>query len=335
MIDMTTTYLGMELKSPLVASPSPLTEKLDDLRRLEDAGAGAVVLYSLFEEQIERDSLHLDHHLSMHGENYAESISYFPEHEDYMIGPEGYLEYIAQAKKAVGIPIVASLNGATLGGWVHHARLMEQAGADALELNIYRIPSDPETTGAKVEEEYVELVRAVREEVKIPIAVKVGAHFSSTANMAKRLSEAGADALVLFNRFYQPDFDIEHLEVKPSVALSMPRELRLRLRWTALLFGKIPADIAITGGVHSAEDALKAMMAGARVAMMTSALLKFGPRHIATTLDRMHAWMADREYESIRQMQGCLSAQYLKDPSAFERANYLRTLQSYATSWAY
>ncbi len=329
-MDLTTTYLGRELSSPLVASASPLCEDLGNLRRLEDAGASAVVLHSLFEEQIEKDSLALDRALTAHTDSYAEALSHFPDLQSYNLGPDGYLEHIRRAKAALGIPVIGSLNGTSSGGWVEYARKIEQAGADALELNVYFIPTDPHLTGAAVEQQYVDLVRDVKAAVRIPLAVKVGSQFTALANMARRLEEAGADALVLFNRFYQPSLDIEGLQVTPSLSLSHPDELLLRLHWTAVLYGRVRADLAVTGGVHEAQDVLKAMMAGASVAMLASALLKHGIPHLATIRRAMERWMTEHEYASIRQMRGSLSQRSAANPEAFERANYVTVISSYA-----
>lgn len=330
MSDLSTQYLGLDLVSPLVVSASPISERLDCVRRAEDAGAGAIVLPSLFEEQMLIESHDLDHHLSHGAESYAEAVSYFPDMTDYNLGPEGYLEHVRRASEAVAIPVIGSLNGVSAGGWVEYARRIEEAGAAALELNVYYIPTDPEVLGGEVEATYVELVRAVKATVSIPVAVKLGPYFSAFANVAARLDAAGADALVLFNRFYQPDLDIENLEVVPNLVLSTSEELRLRLRWVAILYGHVRADLAVTGGVHSAGDVLKAMMAGAAVAMMASALLAHGVEHLATLRDDLVAWMDAHEYESIRQMRGSMSQRSVAEPAAFERANYLRVLRSYA-----
>ncbi len=331
MTDLSTQYLGLALTSPLVASASPLSEQIDNLRRMEEAGAGAVVLHSLFEEQITRESGELDAHLSHGTESFAESLTYFPDLTNYNLGPEEYLKHIGRARKAVTIPVIASLNGTSPGGWVWHAKRMEEAGASAIELNIYLIPTDPDLTGDQVEKNYVDLVRDVVAAVKLPVAVKIGAGFSAPANLARRLERAGASGLVLFNRFYQPDFDLEKLEVTPNLTLSEPSELLLRLRWTAILFPQLRADLAVTGGVHSASDVLKAMMAGARVAMMTSALLKHGIGRLATIRADLVRWMEEHEYTSIREMQGSMSQRSVADPAAFERANYLKVLGSYAS----
>ena len=330
MIDLSTRYLGLTLPAPLVLSASPLTEDLDAIRLAEDAGAGAVVLPSLFEEQLAIEGHDLDHQLTHHADSYAEALTYFPDRADYALGPDAYLEHVRRAKDAVGVPVIASLNGVSSGGWIEFARAMEQAGADALELNVYYLPTEPTRTGADVEHAYLELVRDVRRHVAIPLAVKLPHFFSAIANVALELERAGADALVLFNRFYQPDFDLERLEVVPNLTLSSPAELRLRLRWVAILYGRVRTDLAVTGGVHSAEDVLKAAMAGAACAMMTSALLKWGVGHVRTVLADVRRWMEEHEYESIRQMQGSMSQRNVAEPAAFERANYLKVLRSFA-----
>jgi dihydroorotate dehydrogenase (fumarate) len=329
MIDLTTTWLGLPLKSPIVASASPLCESVTNIRRLEDSGVAAVVLPSLFEEQLALESEAVDSDLSRGAESFSESLNYFPDLNTYNLGPDGYLELIRRAKKSVAIPVIASLNGVSPGGWVYHARLMEQAGADAIELNIYSIVTDPRLHSAEVEQSYCELVCQVKTCVRIPVAVKLSHFFSAPANMGKRLEEAGADGLVLFNRFYQPDFDLESLEVVPSLTLSRPEELLLRLHWVAILFGRVRADLAVTGGVHSASDVLKSMMAGAHVAMMTSALLQNGISHAAVVLKEMTCWMEEHEYESVRQMRGSMSQRSAANPAAFERGNYMRVLSLY------
>jgi dihydroorotate dehydrogenase (fumarate) len=329
-IDLSTTYLGLKLKNPLVASSSPMCDDIANLRRMEDAGASAVVLQSLFEEEIEIESDELDRYLDQGADISAEATTHFPELMRRVSGPDAYLEHIRKAKQAVKIPIVASLNGATIGGWVTYARQMEQAGADALELNIYYIPVDPKISGEEVERRYIELVQAVKAEVKIPVAVKLGPYFSSLAHMAGKLDAAGANGLVLFNRFYQPDFDLEALEVTPNLILSNSHELLLRLHWIAVLYGNVKADMALTGGVHSANDVIKAMMAGARVAMMTSALLKRGISYLDTLSTELLIWMGEHEYDSIKQMQGSMSRNAVPQPKAFERANYVKVLSSYA-----
>jgi dihydroorotate dehydrogenase (fumarate) len=329
-IDLSTRYLGLRLANPLVASASPLCESLDNIRRMEDAGAAAVVLHSLFEEQIDVESHHLDRHLSHGTESYAESVSYFPDLHDYNLGPDGYLEHVRRAKAAVDIPVIGSLNGVSTGGWTRFARKIEQAGADALEINIFYLPTDPALTGAEVEQMYVDLVRDVKRSVAIPVAVKLGHAFTATANVARRLDGAGADGLVLFNRFYLPDFDLETLDVVPTLTLSSPHELLVRLHWVAILHGHVGADLAVTGGVHGAEDVLKVMMAGARVAMTTSALLQHGIDHLARVRAGLLEWMEAHEYASIAQMQGSMSYRAVAEPAAFERANYMKVLSSYA-----
>lgn len=328
-MNIETTYMGLALKNPLVASASPLSREIDHIRHMEDEGAAAVVLYSLFEEQINAESQSFDYFLSRTEDVHAEAGSYFPEMVGYNRGPEGYLEHIAAAKTAVDIPVIASLNGISPGGWVRYARLMEEAGADALELNIFAIPTDLNQSADMVEANYVDIVRDVKQNLSIPLSVKLGPYFSSMGHMARRLDEAGADALVLFNRFYQPDFDLEALEVVPSLNLSTPEELRLRLHWAAILYGRIKSDIAITGGVHTGYDVLKSMMAGASVACVTSALLWHGIGHLKTVLAEMSEWMVEREYESVTEMRGSMSQQSVPDPGAFVRANYMKVLQSY------
>jgi dihydroorotate dehydrogenase (fumarate) len=329
-IDLSTTYLGLKLKNPLVASSSPMCEDVANIRRMEDAGAAAVVLHSLFEEQIEIESDELDRFITETSSISSEAQTNFPELNTPVRSAEGYLEHIAKCKKAVKIPVIASLNGTTKGGWLRYAKQIQQAGADALELNIYYIPTDANITGEQVERQYIELVEAIRGEVRIPLAVKLGPYFSSLANMGRKLDAAGADGLVLFNRFYQPDYDLEALEVVPNLILSNSHELLLRLHWIAVLYGSIKADMALTGGVHSATDVIKAMMAGAKVAMMTSALLKRGISYLDTLCTELLVWMGEHEYDSIKQMQGSMSRNAVPQPKAFERANYVKVLSSYA-----
>jgi len=330
MIDLTTKYLGLTLKNPLVVSASPLSADIGNIQRMEDSGAAAVVLPSLFEEQIQVESNTLDHFLWQGTESFAESLTYIPNMEGYRLGPDGYLEHLRSAKQAVKIPVIGSLNGTSTSGWVGYAKKIEQAGADALELNIYFIPTEPEMAGGQVEQMYLDLVSQVKASIQIPVAVKIGAYFSSLPNTASRLVKAGANGLVLFNRFYQPDFDLENLEVVPNLILSTPHELLLRLNWVAVLYGKLKADLAVTGGVHSALDVLKSMMAGASVAMMTSALLKNGIGYLAVVQTELLKWMEEHEYESIHQMRGSMSQKSVADPSAFQRANYVKVLSSYA-----
>lgn len=329
MPDLTTTYLGLPLKNPLVASASPLSKRLDRVRQLEDAGAAAIVMYSLFEEQITHESYELDHYLSRGTHSYAESLSYFPDLEQYNIGPEAYLEHLYKAKQAVDIPIIGSLNGISSGGWIQYAHKIEQAGADALELNIYYLPTDPELSSAELENTYISLVRDIRATINIPIAVKLSPFFTSLPAIAKHFVEAGANGLVLFNRFYQPDFDLEALEVVPHLVLSTSNDLHLPLRWIALLYGRIKADLALTSGVHRAEDVLKAMMAGARVAMTTSELLAAGIARLTEILEELADWMEEHEYPSIAEMQGSMSQQAVAEPAAFERANYMKALNTF------
>ena len=329
-MDLRTTYMGMTLRNPLVVSAcGPLSEDIGNIKRAEDAGAGAVVLYSLFEEQLHLESRELDHYLTQGTDSFAEALSYFPEPEQFHLGPEGYLNHIHSAKQAVGIPIIASLNGTTAGGWTKFAKQIEQAGADALELNIYYIPTDTKLSGAEVEQTYVDIVKAVKGVVAIPVAVKLSPFFNNMANMAKRLDDAGADALVLFNRFYQPDIDLEELAVQPSVILSTPQALRLPMRWIAILFGRIDADLAATSGIHHAPDALKMLMAGADVTMLCSTLLARGIDYIRTIETEMGHWMEEHWYESVHQLKGSLSQMRCPDPSTFERAQYMRALTTY------
>ncbi len=328
-MDLKTTYVGLDLKNPIVPSASPLSEDLGNIRRMEDAGASAVVMYSLFEEQITLESHQLDHYLSYGTEGFAEALSYFPDMETYKVGPDDYLNRIRQAKEAVDIPIIGNLNGVSTGGWVEYARKIEEAGADALELNVYYIPTDLNIRGSDVEQMYLDVLRDVKKVVSIPVAMKLSPYFSATANMAHRLAEAGVDALVLFNRFYQPDFDLENLEVVPRIVLSSTYELTLPLRWIAILYGRVPVDFAITSGVHTVEEVLKGLMAGAKITMMASELLKSGIPRIGQILEGMVQWMEEYEYESVAQMQGSMSQQNVGEPAAFERANYMKTLSSW------
>jgi dihydroorotate dehydrogenase (fumarate) len=297
---------------------------------MEESGAAAIVLHSLFEEQINIESNELDRFLWDGSDLGAESTTIFPDLGQYNIGPDAYLEHIRQAKQSVSIPVIASLNGVSRGGWVSYAREMQQAGADAIELNVYFIPADPTSSSEEIEKLYLDLVKEVRQTVSIPVAVKVGPHFSAFANMAQRLEAAGANGIVIFNRFYQPDFDLETLEVKPSLTLSNSSELLLRLHWAAMLHGQIQSDIAITGGVHTAEDVVKSMMAGAKVTMLASALLENGIGYLRQLRNQLEAWLEKHEYESIEQMQGSMSQENVPNPKAFQRANYMKVLSSYA-----
>jgi dihydroorotate dehydrogenase (fumarate) len=331
-VDIRTTYLGMTLRSPLVASASPLSESLLNIRWMEDAGAGAIVLFSLFEEQIRQERERLYHYLTYGTDSFAEALTYLPEPEIYHAGPDEYLELIRKAKEAVQIPIIASLNGASIGGWTKFARRMEEAGADGLELNIYSIPTDMNLTGQQVEQTYLDILKAVKQAVTIPVAIKLSPYFSNMANMAKQFDEAGANALVLFNRFYQPDIDLETLDLRPNVILSTPQAMRLPLTWIGILYKRIRADLAATSGIHSGEDAIKMIMAGANVTMMTSALLKNGIDHLRIVQEQMREWMEQHEYESVTQMRGSVSQIHAEDPAEFERVQYMRTLTTYKPS---
>ena len=330
MVDLSTSYAGLTLKNPLVVSASPLCQELSNLRRMEDAGAAAIVLHSLFEEQILIESNELDKYLSNLADVSGEATSYYPDLEKLKIGPDAYLEYIRQAKETVGIPVFGSLNGVSEGGWVRYAKLMEEAGADGVELNIYFLPTDGEEDSTTVEARYVELVRAVKAQLKIPLTVKIGPYFTSLVHFAKRLDEAGTDALVIFNRFYQPDFDLSTREVVPGLQLSTSYELTLRLHWAAILSGRINSDIGITGGVHSPADVIKSMMAGGRVAMTTSALIESGVGVLRSMLSGVEGWMEKERYQSVRQMQGSMSQQNVANPAAYNRANYMKVLSSYS-----
>jgi dihydroorotate dehydrogenase (fumarate) len=328
MIDLTTRYLGLTLRTPLVPSASPLSQEIASIRRLEDAGASAVVLYSLFEEQLRQESMELDHHLATGPDSFAESLTYFPQPSEFRLGPEGYLEHIRKAKEAVDIPIIASLNGATVGGWTKFAQEIEQAGADALECNIYYIPTDPELKAAEIEQTYVDIVWAVKSAISIPVAIKISPFFTNVANVAKRLDDAGADGLVLFNRFYQPDIDLEELEIRPNVLLSTQEALRLPLTWIGILYGKLKASLAATGGIHDPQDAIKMLMVGANVTMLRSSLLRNGINQLRHMERGIVDWMEQHEYESVKQMQGSMSQMRCPDPSAFERAQYMRAVKS-------
>jgi dihydroorotate dehydrogenase (fumarate) len=328
-MDLSTSYLGLNLKNPVVISASPLCEEIANIRKMEDAGAAAVVLHSLFEEQLTLESQELDRRLSETTGAFAEALSYFPDMTSYNLGPEGYLEHIRKAKAAVSIPIIASLNAVSGGAWIQFAKSIEQAGADGLELNIFTLQTDPSVTGAQIEDAYCALVREVASSVRIPVAVKLTPYFTAMANIARRLEQAGARGLVLFNRLYQPDFDLEALEVKHTLELSTPYEALLRLHWVAILYGRVNVDLAVTGGFHSGQDVLKAMMAGARIVAIASAVLRNGISHVAGVLAEMQAWMQEHEYESVRQMQGSMSQRSVANPNAFLRSNYMKVLSSY------
>ncbi|MBW7905237.1 MAG: dihydroorotate dehydrogenase-like protein [Phycisphaerae bacterium] len=329
-MDLSTTYMGLRLRNPLIAAASPLTSNVDSIRRLEDAGVAAVVLHSLFEEQIEHEAAELEHYMALGTESYAESTSYFPEPFEFRTGPDDYIELIDAAKRAVRIPVIASLNGTSVGGWIHHARRAQLAGADGLELNVYHVATDPDTPGAEIEERCIEIARLVKAEVNIPIAVKLSPYFSSLAEMARRLDNAGVDALVLFNRFYQPDIDLETLEVVPNLVLSYPHELRLPLRWIAALHGRIRPSLAGTSGVQNGRDVLKLLLAGADAVQVAGVLIRHGAEHAATMLSEMQVWMAEKEYASVGELRGAVSQKSCANPAAFERANYMRALATYA-----
>jgi len=329
MVDLKTTYLGLELKNPLVASASPLSKEVESAKALEEAGIAAIVMYSLFEEQIIRESLKLQEDIERTLFVSPESLDFFPDFGQYSIGPDRYIEHLQKIKEAVNVPVIGSLNGVSTGGWIEYAQKIEQAGADALELNLYYLPTDLHLTSAQLETAYITLVQDIRSKVRIPIAVKLSPSYTALPNFASRLADAGANGLVLFNRFYQPDFDLDALEVVPNLYLSTSEELRMPLRWIALLYGRVDVDFALTSGVHKHTDVLKAMMAGARVAMMASALLKKGPKRVTKILGKLENWMEENEYESIQQMQGSMSQKAVADPAAFERANYMKVLSSY------
>jgi len=331
MADLSTRYLGLELRSPLVASSSPLTGELASLRELEDQGASAVVLPSLFEEEITQEAVEIDRMLETGAESFGEAAGYFPELESYQTGPDRYLELIARAREVLDIPVIASLNGTSPGGWLDHARMIEEAGADALELNLYGIEADPDDTAWSVETRYRELIVGLRREIAIPLTVKVSPFFTAFAHTAREFVSAGADGLTLFNRFYQPDLDLETLEVVPRLELSRSAELRLPLRWIAILHGRLDACLAATSGIHTAEDVLKVLLAGADVTLLASALLEEGPKRLKRLEAEIRAWMDEREYESVHQLRGSLSQLSVTDPTAFERANYMRTLRSYSS----
>lgn len=328
-MDLSTTYLNLKLKNPIVPSAGPLSHTLDSMKRLEDAGAAAIVMYSLFEEQITHETAELEHYLSYGIDSYAEALTYLPNPIDYNLGPEEYVELLHKAKQSLEIPVIASLNGISVGGWIKYAARLQEAGADAIELNVYYIPTDPQLTNQDVEDRYLEVLHAVKEKVSIPVAMKLSPFFSSFAHMAQRLDTAGVDGLVLFNRFYQPDIDLESLDVKPNLILSTPHARRLPMRWIAILYGRVKASLAATSGIHTAEDVLKMLMAGADVTMMCSALLKHGPQLITQVLQEMRQWMMNHEYVSVEQMKGSMSQKSIADPATFERANYMKALNTF------
>ncbi|MBK8942643.1 MAG: dihydroorotate dehydrogenase-like protein [Polyangiaceae bacterium] len=329
MVDLSTRYMGLPLEHPLVASAGPLTKELDGIKRLEDGGAAAIVMFSLFEEQIRHEAAAAEHLSEVGSESFAESLSYFPSIGGFQVGPERYLELVRRARESVGVPIIASLNGSSDDGWVEYARLLCQAGAAAIELNVYFVPADPSLTGANVEQRYLDILGAVRSEVPVPVAIKLGPFFSSFANMAKRLDDAGADGLVLFNRFYQPDFDLERREVVPALELSTPREARLPLLWLGVLHGQLRASLAASTGVESPVEVVKYLLAGADVVMTTSSLLRHGAGHLAELRAGLETWLSAHDYASVAQARGSMSHRKVSDPTAFERGNYVRALESY------
>lgn len=328
-MDLRTKYMGLELKNPIVPSASPLSQSVDSIKRLADAGASAVVMFSLFEEQLKMEEALESSLLAAGTESFGEALSYFPKTDDYHVGPEQYLDLINKASQAVSIPIIASLNGVSPEGWVDYARKMQDAGAKALELNIYHLAADPKISGSKVEKMYIDVVKAVKGAVTVPLAVKLSPFFSSTSNMARKLKRAGADALVLFNRFYQPDFDLNDMTVASSLHLSTSEEIRLPLRWIAMLHGRVKVSLAATSGAHTVEDVVKFVLAGADVVQTASALLKHGPAHITTLVNGLTQWMETHEYKSLRQMKGSMSQKSVENPTAFERANYIKIIEKY------
>jgi len=329
MADLSTTYLNLKLKNPIVASASPLSEKVETVKKLEEAGISAIVMYSLFEEQTIHESLELDHFLFTGSEISPEITSFYPQSGKYTLKPEAYLETVGKIKKAVKIPVIGSLNGVSTGGWTKYAKKIEDAGADALELNLYYIPTNPNLSSNEIEDAKVALVAEVKSAISIPLSVKISPFITSLPNFAKRLADAGADGLVLFNRFYQPDIDLENLEVLHNLDLSTSSELRLPLRWISILYGKVKADLALTTGVHNAMDVLKSMMVGAKVTMLASELLQNGTQRVPAILGDLETWMKEHEYKSIQQMQGSMSQKSVKEPAAFERANYMKVLGSF------
>jgi len=326
MIDLSTKYLGLDLKNPLVASSSPLSTHIETLQELEQSGIAAVVVYSLFEEQIIHESRERDHYLSRDTESFAEALTYLPDIGRYSTGPESYVKHIAKIKNAIDIPVIGSLNGISTGGWIEYARKIAAAGADALELNLYYLPTDPEITSSQLENAYLHLVENIRKKLNIPLAVKLSPSFTALPHFVKGLAAAGADGVVLFNRFYQPDFDLDSLSIVPNLQLSTSSDLRIPLRWIALLYGRVDVDMALTSGIHTGEDIVKSIMAGANVAMTASALLRNGINHVTKMLSEMENWLVTHEYQSTDQMRGSMSQKHAGNPAAFERANYMKVL---------
>lgn len=332
-MDLSTTYLGLKLKNPLVPSASPLSKDIDSIKKLEDAGASAIVMYSLFEEQIAFEAAELDHFLTRGTEQFAEALTYFPEEDDYNLGPEEYLEHIRKAKESTDIPIIASLNGVSKGGWIEYAKKMQDAGADALELNVYFVATNPDQPGQEIEDLYREIAKAVKTKVSIPVSIKLSPSFSSISNMVSTLDKDGVDGFVMFNRFYQPDLDLQSLEVKPGVVLSSSNDLRIPLRWIAIMYDRIKGSMAGSTGVHTAQDVIKLIMAGADVAQMCAVLLNNGPGYLSTILSDMEKWMQENGYDSIAAMKGSMSQKSVAEPAAFERANYMKALGDYSRSY--
>jgi dihydroorotate dehydrogenase (fumarate) len=328
-MDLTTRYLGLNLRTPLVPSASPLSFDVDGIKHMEDCGASAVVMHSVFEEQVRGELEAVQHHMQFGTDSFPEALTFFPQPSEFISGPEEYLGKIRKAKEAVGIPIIASINGASIGGWIDYAKKIQQAGADALELNIYWIPTDMDRTSTDIEQTYLDIVKAVKSVVQIPVAVKLSPFFSNMANFAKRLDATGVNGLVLFNRFYQPDINLDELEIKANLHLSTPQDLRLPLRWIAILYGRIKADLAATSGIHTAHDVLKMLMVGADVTMLCSVLLNSGLDVMRKIETEMADWLSEHDYQSVRQLQGSMSQKYCADPTAFERAQYMRAIMSY------
>jgi dihydroorotate dehydrogenase (fumarate) len=332
-MDLTTKYMGMTLKSPLVVSASPLSKNLDGIKRIEDSGAAAMVMYSVFEEQIEHEQKELHYLTTVGTESFAESLSYFPEVEEFNLGPDQYLDLIRKAKESVEIPVIASINGKTHGGWIDFAKQMQQAGADGIELNIYNIPTSLTQSSQEIENNYIEILKSVKNAVNIPVALKVSPYFTNFAYMAKKFDEAGADSLVLFNRFYQPDINLDELEVEPHIILSNPTDLRLPMRWIAILKGRIFADLAATSGIHYGEDVIKMLLVGSNVTMLCSTLLRYGVDYVKDIQDEVVEWMTEHEYESVMQLQGSMSQLNVADPSSYERAQYMKALNNYVLNF--
>ena len=328
-MDLSTTYLGLKLPHPIMPGASPMVDKIDLVKRMEDAGAAAIVMHSLFEEQLMREELATYHHIDVHADSFAEAMTYLPRPDEFNLGPDQYLEQLVRIKQSVELPVIASLNGFTSGGWIRYAKLMQDAGANALELNVYYLATNPTETGEEVEQRTIDILKAVKQAVSIPVAIKLSPFFSSIANMAKRLDDAGADGMVLFNRFYQPDIDVESLEVEPTLRLSDSSELNLRLRWLAVVSGHVRASLAVSGGVHTHIDAVKAVMTGAHAVQVVSGILQQGPDIIRRIREGLTQWLEEHEYDSLEQMRGSMNLLRCPDASMFERANYIRILQGY------